>query len=90
VLSRRIHGVDGRRLVETLGRALVPGLAVALVTWGISRALGWSGPGPALVTTIVGLAVGALVYVAGAAAMRLPELTVLRSLIPVGNRGDRT
>lgn len=86
VLHRRLHGVDGRHLLDTTGRALVPALAVALVTWGVARALGWSGPGSALVTTLMALAAGALVYVAGAALVRLPELAVLRSLLPLGRR----
>ncbi len=84
VLSRRIRGVDGRALADTGLRALVPGLAVVVVTWGIARGLGWAAPGEALVTTVVGLAAGAAVYVGGAAALRLPELTLLRSLVPIG------
>jgi putative peptidoglycan lipid II flippase len=87
-LHRRIGGVDGRRLLDTTARALVPALAATLAGWGVAEALGWSGSAEAILTTLVGLVAVGSVYLAGVVALRLPELTELLRLVPTG-RGRR-
>jgi putative peptidoglycan lipid II flippase len=90
VLRRRLGGIDGRRLGDTALRALVPAALVVAATWSVAHQLGWATPGQAIVTTIVGLGAAAVVFVVGAAAMRLPELEMLRSLVPLGRRPPPT
>jgi len=87
-LHRRIGGVDGRRLADTTGRALLPALAAALAGWGVAEALGWSGPAEAILTTVVGLVAVGSVYLAGIVAFRLPELTELLALVPTRTRRE--
>jgi putative peptidoglycan lipid II flippase len=82
VLRRRIGGVDGRRICDMTGRVLVPGLAVAVVTWAISRGLGWDGTLQAAGTTAVGLLAAAFLYIGGLVVLRVPELGMLRALLP--------
>jgi putative peptidoglycan lipid II flippase len=82
VLRRRIGGIDGRRIADMTGRALVPGLAVAAVTWAISRALGWDGTLQAATTTAVGLLAATILYLGGLVLLRVPELGMLRGLLP--------
>jgi putative peptidoglycan lipid II flippase len=82
VLRRRIGGVDGRRIGDMTGRVLVPGLAVAVVTWAISRGLGWDGTLQAAATTAVGILAAAFLYIGGLVVLRVPELGMLRVLLP--------
>ena len=86
VLHRRIGGIDGRALADTTGRALLPALVATLAGWGVARTLGWSGPGEGAVTAVVGLVVVGAVYIGGIMALRLPELSALRTLVPIGRR----
>jgi putative peptidoglycan lipid II flippase len=81
-LRRRLGGIDGRRLLGTSARLLVVGLAVAATTWAVSRWLGWSGAGRAVLTTAVGSLAALAVAVGGLAVLRVPELEVLRALLP--------
>jgi putative peptidoglycan lipid II flippase len=80
VLRRRLGYIDGRRLMDTLGRSLAAGGLVALVTWLIARGLGWSTPWAALATTVAGVVIGFAEYVAVTAALRMRELDDLWSL----------
>ena len=80
-LRRRIGRIDGRRLGDTTARVLLAGLAVLVVTWGISRGLGWDGTVRASATTAVGLLAAAVLYLGGLVLLRVPELGTLRSVL---------
>ena len=82
VLRRRIGGIDGRRIGDMAGRVLVVGLAVAAVTWAISRGLGWESTLQAVATTAVGLIAAVVVSLGGLVVLRVPELGMLRGLLP--------
>ena len=58
-------------------------------TWAISRGLGWETTGRAVLTTIVGVIVGAGVCLAGLVVVRVPELAELRALLPGRTGGPR-
>jgi putative peptidoglycan lipid II flippase len=82
VLRRRIGRLDGRRIADMTARVLAAGLAVAGVTWAISRGLGWDGTLEAAVTTAVGVVAAALLYLGALVVLRVPELGMVRSLLP--------
>ncbi len=90
VLGRRIGDLDGRRLADTLTRSLWAGAVVAVVSWAVARAIGWSGTWIALLTTAAGAMAGIAAYVACTAALRMRELDDLWSLFaPRVRRGGR-
>ena len=78
VMSRRLGGLRGRQLGSTFARVLVVGVAVALVTWAISRELGSATPSEAVVTCAVGGAAGLAVAALGLWLMRIHEYHELR------------
>ncbi len=82
VLRRRIGGIDGRRIGDMAVRVLAAGLAVAVATWAISRGLGGDGALRAAATTSVGLVAAAILYLGGLAVLRVPELGMLRAVLP--------
>jgi putative peptidoglycan lipid II flippase len=75
MMYRRALGFPGREVAAHLVRVVPLSVAAGLVAWGVSRAL----PAPGfIVPGALGLAVaggaGLAVYVAGALALRLPEM----------------
>ncbi|MGW5876610.1 murein biosynthesis integral membrane protein MurJ [Nocardiopsis terrae] len=84
VLSRRIGGLDGKHVLGTLLRlhlAVVPSVAAGFgVLWFFDSRVG-----PGLVTyvgaPVVGCAVGALLFLVSARALRVPELSAAVELI---------
>ena len=61
---------------------MVAAAAVAGVTWAISRGIGSSGTGEAILTTVVGVAAGAAVYFGLLVLFRVDELRILATLLP--------
>ncbi|HEX6310481.1 MAG TPA: murein biosynthesis integral membrane protein MurJ [Acidimicrobiia bacterium] len=82
VLRRRIGRLDGRRLAATTARVTATGAVVLVATWAVARGLGWEGTVRAGVTTAAGLLVAGGLYVGGLALLRVPELGMLRGLLP--------
>jgi putative peptidoglycan lipid II flippase len=82
VVRARIGGLDGRRIVRSLGRVVVAGLATAAAAWLVARAIdGWLGTatiGAQAVQVLSAVAVGLLVFLASAAALRIEEVTMVR------------
>ncbi|HEX3454416.1 MAG TPA: lipid II flippase MurJ, partial [Gaiellaceae bacterium] len=90
VLHRRLHGIDGRRLASTTLRVLAAGAAVAGATWLVADAVGHASTGAAVAATMLGLLVGAAVYVAVLALLRVEELRTLLSLVARRNGVPRS
>jgi putative peptidoglycan lipid II flippase len=84
LLSRRIGGLEGSRIMAAVGRMLVAGLvmlgATLLVARGVAAAIA---PGLArdLVTVVAGVVVGAATYLATARLLRVEELALLLDVV---------
>ena len=81
MLHHRLHGIDGARLASTTARVLVAGAAVAGATWLVADTIGAASTGAAVLATVLGLVVGAAVYVGVLALLRVEELRMLLSLV---------
>jgi len=88
VLSRRIGGVDGRRLAATTARTLAAGLAVAGVAWSAAHLFGWTSTGASIAASTAGLVGGGMVYIGLLVLFRVDELRMLTTLLPA-RRGAR-
>ncbi|WP_425955565.1 murein biosynthesis integral membrane protein MurJ [Xylanimonas sp. McL0601] len=76
-MSRKLHGMDGRRIVRLYVRAALAAVFAALAGWGVAQALGEPGPlgwGHALLITAVSGSVMVGFYLAGLKALRVAEL----------------
>jgi len=90
VMSRRIGGLGGRRILAAVGRMLAAGLVMFAVTVLVSRGVGGAfhpGLGRDLATVVAGVAVGAGTYLAAARLLRVQELALLLEV--VRRRGAR-
>jgi putative peptidoglycan lipid II flippase len=84
VLSRRLGGVDGRRVTRTVVRLVLAVLPGAIAAWGFSQALtGWLGEGFA--GSAVALGTGGLVLLLGfltiGRALRIDELATVNATV---------
>jgi putative peptidoglycan lipid II flippase len=90
LLSRRIGGLEGSRILGAVGRMLAAGLvmvaATLLVARGVAAAID-PGLGRDLVTVVAGVIVGAGTYLAVARLLRVEELALLLDV--VRRRGTR-
>ena len=93
LLSRRIGGLGGRRILAGVGRMLVAGLVMVGATLLVGRAVGaFVDPGflRDLLTVVVGVAVGAGTYLLAARLLRIEELALLLDVLRRrGARGVR-
>ena len=90
VMSRRIGGLGGRRILAAVGRMLAAGLVMLAATLMVSRGVGAvvePGLGRDLATVVAGVAVGAATYLAAARLLRVEELALLLDV--VRRRGAR-
>ncbi|HJU02989.1 MAG TPA: murein biosynthesis integral membrane protein MurJ [Actinomycetes bacterium] len=90
LMSRRIGGLGGRRILAAVGRMLAAGLVMLVVTVLVAEAVGsLSGPGFGrdLVTVVAGVAAGAATYLAAARLLRVQEIGLLLEI--VRRRGRR-
>ena len=84
LLSRRIGGLGGSRIMAAVGRMLVAGLVMLGATLLIVRAVTAAidpGLDRDLVTVVAGVAVGAATYLATARLLRVEELSLLLDLV---------
>jgi putative peptidoglycan lipid II flippase len=84
LLSRRIGGLEGSRVMAAVGRMLVAGLVMLGTTLLIVRAVAAAiDPGLTrdLVTVVVGVVVGAGTYLATARLLRVEELSLLLDVV---------
>jgi putative peptidoglycan lipid II flippase len=90
LMSRRIGGLGGRRILAAVGRMLAAGLVMFVVTVLVAGAVGaLADPGFArdLVTVVAGVAAGAVTYLAAARLLRVQEIGLLLEI--VRRRGRR-
>ena len=90
LMSRRIGGLGGRRILAAVGRMLAAGLVMLVVTVLVAEAVGsLAGPGFGrdLVTVVAGVAAGAATYLAAARLLRVQEIGLLLEI--VRRRGRR-
>jgi putative peptidoglycan lipid II flippase len=84
LLSRRIGGLEGPRILAAVGRMLVAGLIMLGMTLLVGRAAAATiDPGLVrdLVTVVAGVAVGAGTYLAAARLLRVEELGLLLDVV---------
>jgi putative peptidoglycan lipid II flippase len=93
LLSRRIGGLEGSRILGAVGRMLVAGLVMVGVVLLVARGVGAAidpGLGRDLVTVVAGVIVGAGTYLAVARLLRVAELALLLDVVRRrGARGAR-
>jgi putative peptidoglycan lipid II flippase len=82
VLRVRLHGIDGARLTSSLVRIVAAGVVVCGVSWAIGELIGWDTTGEAIMSVVVGAAVGGVIYLGLLALLRVEELTALTALVP--------
>jgi putative peptidoglycan lipid II flippase len=90
LMSRRIGGLGGGRILAAVGRMLAAGLVMFVVTVLVARAAGAladPGFGRDLVTVAAGVAAGGATYLAAARLLRVQEIGLLLDI--VRRRGRR-
>jgi putative peptidoglycan lipid II flippase len=85
VLRRRVGGIDGHRVLASVVRIGAAAALMGAAVWVAAQTVGSDDGRGAIVRTIAGVVVGAVVYVGALAALRVPELRDLRP----GRRGGR-
>ena len=82
LIRRRIGPIGGRRILASLGRILVAGLATAAVAWlvaeGFDAWLGTTTLATQTVQVLGAVVAGLAVFVASAAALRIEEVDLVR------------
>ena len=82
LIRRRIGPIGGRRILASLGRILVAGLATAAVAWlvaeGFERWLGTTTLATQTVQVLGAVVAGLAVFIASAAALRIEEVDLVR------------
>ena len=90
LIRRRIGGIGGRRILASLGRVVVAGVATAATAWVVAEAfdagLGTTSLGTQAVQVLGAVAAGLLVFVASAAALRIEEVDMVRKQVVAGFR----
>jgi putative peptidoglycan lipid II flippase len=92
VMSRRIGGLGGRRILAAVGRMLAAGLIMFVAVLLVARSLGGAlDPGLVrdLVTVVAGVVVGAGVYLGVARLLRVQELALLLDVVRRRGLGAR-
>lgn len=79
VLRRRVGGIDGRRMMTSIGRITLASAAMAVVVIAVAGQVGADNGSGAIVRTAVGVTVGAVTFVLGAVALRVEEVGGLRA-----------
>lgn len=85
-LRRRLGGLDGRRTLASVGRMVVAAAVMAVAVWAATRAVGGDSGSEAVVRTLVGVAVGLVVYGGALLALRVPEVVELRDRLAARRR----
>jgi putative peptidoglycan lipid II flippase len=91
VVRARIGGLDGRRIVRSLGRVLIAGVATSVAAWLVARGIeAWLGTvtiGAQALQVITAVTVGLVVFAASAAALRIEEVAMVRRQLTARWRG---
>jgi putative peptidoglycan lipid II flippase len=87
VLRQRLDGIEGRRIATTITKVVAAGLVTGVVAWVLGEAIGWDTTASAVAAVVVGVGVGAAVYLGLLAVLRVEELATLTALLPGRGRG---
>jgi putative peptidoglycan lipid II flippase len=82
LIRRRLQGIDGARVLGTLGRTLLAGAATAAAAWLVARWLGTTVGTATLpeqsIQVFAAVAAGLVVFIAASTAMRIEEVDAVR------------
>jgi putative peptidoglycan lipid II flippase len=82
LIRRRLHGLDGGRILGSVARTTVAGVATAGVAWlvarGLGNALGTETVGQQIVQVFGAVAAGLATFVACATVLRIEEVAMVR------------
>jgi putative peptidoglycan lipid II flippase len=82
LIRRRLRGIDGARVLGTVGRTLLAGTATAAAAWLVARWLGTAVGTATLaeqsIQVLSAIAAGLLVFVAASTVMRIEEVDAVR------------
>ncbi len=83
IIRRRLHGLDGRRFLATLGLTALAGAATAVVAWAVARwlgdAIGTATLGQQAVQVFGAVAAGLVVFAVSATLLRIEEVAMVRN-----------
>jgi putative peptidoglycan lipid II flippase len=92
ILRRRLGSLEGRRLAPILIQIVLAGVATGVVAWlvatWVGEALGTATIGPQILQVAGGMLAGSVTYLGIAAALRMPELRLIRQAV-FGRMGRR-
>lgn len=90
ILAYKIPGFSLRPIIGSIWRTLLASVVMAEAVWLVARQVGANSGQGSVVRTLVGTAVGAVVFVGVLAALKSPELSELRRrLLPTRTASDR-
>jgi putative peptidoglycan lipid II flippase len=82
LIRRRLRGIDGARVLGTVGRTLLAGAATAATAWLVARwlgtAVGTATLGEQSIQVFSAIAAGLAVFVAASTVMRIEEVDAVR------------
>jgi putative peptidoglycan lipid II flippase len=82
LIRRRLRGIDGARVLGTVGRTLLAGAATAAAAWLVARwlgtAIGTATLAEQSIQVFSAIAAGLAVFVAASTAMRIEEVDAVR------------
>jgi len=85
LIRRRLHGLDGGRVLSSIGRSALAGAATAGVAWLVARwlggALGTETLGAQAAQVFGAVAAGLAVFLASATALKIEEVAMVRRQI---------
>ncbi len=85
LLRRRLHGIDGRRVIASVGRIALGALAAAAAAWGVARligsALGTETVAARAAQVLAAVLFGVLAFLAAALMLRIEEVDVVRKQV---------
>jgi putative peptidoglycan lipid II flippase len=90
LIRRRIGGIGGRRILTSLVRVVVAGVATAGTAWVVAEAfdalLGTTSLGTQAAQVLGAVVAGLAVFIASAAALRIEEVDMVRKQVVAGFR----
>jgi putative peptidoglycan lipid II flippase len=85
LIRRKLHGIDGWRIVDTIARTLVAGAVTAAVAWLVARWLGEtvgiSTIAEQVVQVLGAVVAGLAAFVLAATLLRIEEVAMVRRML---------
>jgi putative peptidoglycan lipid II flippase len=80
-MRRRLGRLEGRRMVDSLGRVLIATAVLAALAWGVATVIGYSTPASAIVATAAAIIVGGAGFLLALNLLHVSELSLLRDAV---------